>query len=249
MDLVHQARLEYNNDSSYSSSSGGFGGFLNDMLGDEHGCLNNPTAASSSSSWWWWWQAMPALPPLPAMAVALGITLHAPWSVLYHWKYAHALPAGAPRTNHWSRRMDQSMIHVASAIIAYGTSGSWDFFMANVFYNLDCVYRQLHEAKVRPRRNKVRLLISVIAYTLPIIWHEGHDNWALFGQLWLVLLIGFWLFGLYPIGGWSHCVFHLVAMLLPPLLMKAACRLPVAQEQMKLAAQCVVLAEQRAAVQ
>jgi hypothetical protein len=139
------------------------------------------------------------------------------------------------------------MIHVASAIIAYGTSGSWDYFVANVLYNADCVYRQLHEQRVRPRRNKVRLLISVIAYTLPIIWHKGHDNWFLFGQLWIVLLVGFWLFGLYPIGGWSHCVFHLVAMLLPPLLMQAACRLPVAQEQMQLAAQCVVLAEHRAA--
>jgi len=89
-----------------------------------------------------------AMPPLTIMAIALGITLHAPFSFLYHWKYASSLPPGLPRTNHWSRRMDQSFIHVCSALMAFGTTGSWDYFFVNVLFNCDCIYRQFKK-KVR----------------------------------------------------------------------------------------------------
>ena len=122
--------------------------------------------------------------------------------------------------------MDQSMIHVASALIAYGTSGSWDFFVANAFYNADCIYRQF-KAKVRPRRNQVRLLISFLAYSMPIL---RRGDLMLFIHLWTVLGLSFWLFCKYPIGGWSHSAFHLVIALAPPLIMTAACDLPVAQQ-------------------
>ena len=66
---------------------------------------------------------MHALPPLPLLAIALGITLHAPWSFLYHYNCATILPPDTSRIEHWSRRMDHSMIHVASALMSYGTSG------------------------------------------------------------------------------------------------------------------------------
>jgi hypothetical protein len=209
----------------------GFGGLANVVLGDAHGCL--PPDAS------WFLHNMPALPPLPVMAVALGIILHAPFSFWYHWKTPQ-LPRGSARTTHWTRRMDQSMIHVASALLAYATSGSWDYFFANVLYNTDCIYRQFQH-KVRPRRNQIRIGISIVAYTLPII--RRGEFW-LFGKLWMVLLTSGWLFGTYPIGGWSHCAFHFVIALLPSLLMNAACELPSAQDQMKLAAQCLVAGQQ-----
>lgn len=222
-DLVQEMREE----STDAAIGGlrGFGGLANAFVGDSRGCLP-PT----------YWHNIPALPPLPLLAVAAAITVHAPFSFLYHYKYAHSLPPGAPRTNHWSRRMDQAMIHLASALISYGTSGSWDFFVANVIYNADCIYRQF-QRKVRPRRNKIRIMISVVAYTMPIL--RRGDIW-LFFQIWSVFGFGFWLFGAYPIGGWSHAAFHLVVALAPPLLMVAACELPASLEQMKLAARCVL---------
>jgi hypothetical protein len=211
----------------------GFGGLANVVVGDAHGCL------PPESSAWWFPHNMPALPPLPVMAVALGIILHAPFSFWYHWKTPQ-LPRGSARTTHWTRRMDQSMIHVASALLTYATSGSWDYFIANVLYNTDCIYRQF-QTKVRPRRNQIRIGISIVAYTLPVL--RRGEFW-LFGKLWVVLLTSGWLFGTYPIGGWSHCAFHFVIALLPSLLMNAACELPSAQDQMKLAAQCLVAGQQ-----
>eukprot|EP00565_Helicotheca_tamesis_P003055 CAMPEP_0185741250 /NCGR_PEP_ID=MMETSP1171-20130828/38858_1 /TAXON_ID=374046 /ORGANISM="Helicotheca tamensis, Strain CCMP826" /LENGTH=304 /DNA_ID=CAMNT_0028413209 /DNA_START=2292 /DNA_END=3203 /DNA_ORIENTATION=- len=42
-----------------------------------------------------------ALPPLPVVAAAIGIILHMPFSFLYHWTYAHRLPPGSARIEHW----------------------------------------------------------------------------------------------------------------------------------------------------
>lgn len=185
------------------------------------------------------WHHMPALPPLPVLAAAFGIIFHAPFSFLYHWKYAHSLPPGAARTTHWSRRMDQAMIHFASACMSYATSGSWDFFVANCLFNADCMYRQF-KTRVRPRRNKVRIIISILAYTIPIVRRGDAE---LFLRLWFVLLVSGWLFIHYPIGGWSHAAFHLTIAFAPPLLMLAALDLPASQEAMTRAAQCAVTLE------
>jgi hypothetical protein len=90
--------------------------------------------------------------PVPVIFVALAISLHAPFSFLYHYKYASSLPVGLGRTDHWSRRLDQSMIHAASALISYSTSGNGYFFIANFLYNADCMRRQC-EKKVRTARS------------------------------------------------------------------------------------------------
>lgn len=231
----------------------GFGGLANDIVAHEtHGCLQHESTIIDDNShhaggllFGWIFAIphnMPALPPLPVVAVAAAIVLHAPWSFLYHWKYAHSL-SGTARTLHWSRRLDQVFIHVASALISYGTSGSWDYFFANCLFCADCVHRQFQH-KVRPRRNQVRIAISFLAYCLPVL---RRGDFELFGKLVGIMMASGWLFGSYPIGGWSHCVFHFVIALLPPLLMSAACELPIAQDQMKLAAQCVVYNERLSA--
>lgn len=201
----------------------------NDLPLDDSQCLSNV-----------WLPHLHAIPPLPVIAGAFGIICHAPFSFIYHWSYAHRLPAGFARTNHWSRRMDQAMIHFCSASMAYATSGRLDFFFANLLFNADCFYRQFQK-QVHPRRNQIRIAISVVAYTIPIF---RRGDFELFAQLWVILSISFILFGLYPIGGWSHSVFHLVASFLPPLLMDAALDLPASQEQLKFAAQCAALARQ-----
>jgi hypothetical protein len=230
--MVREASGEHFNleTTSSSSSSSGFEDFINHAIGDTHGCLTHSLP--------WLPHNMPALPPLTVMAVAIGILCHAPFSFLYHWFYAHHLPAGAPRTTHWSRRMDQSMIHFASACMSYATSGSWDFFVANVLFNAECIYCQF-KRKVRPRRNKIRIIISILAYVVPIL---RRGDLELFVKISVVLGISGWLFIYYPIGGWSHAAFHLVIACAPPLLMMAATELDSSQQQLKLAANCAAAA-------
>jgi hypothetical protein len=183
------------------------------------------------------WHSMPALPPLPVLAVAIGICLHAPWSFLYHWTYAHSMSA-TQRSKHWSRRMDQSMIHVASAFLSYASSGSLNFFFANVLYNMDCVRRQFRPT-VRPKRNQMRILFSIVAYTLPLVKRGEYSS---FVHLWILFAISGWFFVQYPVGGWSHAVFHIVIAWVPPLLMRTATQLPASAPQLQLAALCAAAA-------
>jgi len=178
-----------------------------------------------------------AFPPLPLLAIAIGITLHAPFSFLYHYNCALILPPDISRIEHWSRRMDHSMIHVASAFLSYGTTGRWDYFIINSIYNLDCVYRQFLPI-VNPKLNKIRILISFVSYTIPVL---KRGNFTTFMQLWFIIVISAWLFAKYPIKGWSHSAFHVVMSLLPHLLMVFACTLPSSQNQIRTAARCAVV--------
>lgn len=178
------------------------------------------------------WHSMPAMPPLTVLAVAVAIALHAPFSFMYHWKFASKYDI-----LHWSRRLDQSFIHVASALVSFATSGSWDYFCANVLFNAECIYR-LHLPRVRPRMNQVRIAMSILAYVLPIFWR---GDYSLVSQVLVVLGVGGWLFSAYPVGGWSHSAFHIVMCLLPPLIMEAATELPVSEAQMRAASSCLRL--------
>jgi hypothetical protein len=171
--------------------------------------------------------------PAPVWAVTWAIFLHAPASMLYHGYYAPNIAAPL-RLLHWSRRLDHAMIHVASTLLSYATSHSVPYLLLNVVYNARGVVAQCDGHAVSPQRNKRRIFISVVLYTLPLLWY-GHDDdhdqqqatvhaagISLFLQCWLVLGLGGWLFATYPIGGWSHCAFHLVLALLPPLVLNAA---------------------------
>lgn len=191
-----------------------------------------PTRCISSSLF----PRLHALPPLPLVAIALGICLHAPFSFLYHWVYARSLPPGFSRINHWSRRMDHAFIHVCTFFLSFGASGRWDVFWVNFLYNMDCIYRQF-ETNVRPGRNKIRILIATFLCTLPIL---SDGNVSQFLNLWAVFLVAAWFFASYPIGGWSHSAFHIVLWLLPPILMDGAIELPASQAALKVAAECAV---------
>jgi len=186
-----------------------------------------------------WFPHLHALPPLALLATAIGILSHAPFSMIYHWRYAHRLPAGFPRTNHWSRRMDQAMIHVMCAFISYGLSGDWRYFLANALFNMDCFYRQFLQ-KVRPRRNQVRIGMSIFFYALPLLMR---GEFGAFSKLAVLCAFSGWLFGQYPIGGWSHAVFHICLAFIPPLLFPFALKLSSSQSQLELAAHCAILAD------
>eukprot|EP00546_Thalassionema_frauenfeldii_P003891 CAMPEP_0178920910 /NCGR_PEP_ID=MMETSP0786-20121207/15265_1 /TAXON_ID=186022 /ORGANISM="Thalassionema frauenfeldii, Strain CCMP 1798" /LENGTH=323 /DNA_ID=CAMNT_0020595025 /DNA_START=169 /DNA_END=1140 /DNA_ORIENTATION=- len=188
---------------------------------------------------WEWFPNLVAIPPAPILAVMIGITLHAPFSFLYHWKCASILPPGIRRTTHWSRRMDHSMIHVASTFLSFATSGSWDYFIVNALFSADCIYRQFKK-KVRPHVNQIRIGLSLVAYSLPIL---KRGEFSVFFKCWTILFTAGYFFVRYPVGGWSHSVFHIILAFMPPYLMQVASTLPTSREYMEVAAQCAVLAE------
>jgi hypothetical protein len=96
----------------------------------------------------WVLRDLHAMPPLPMIFIALGLVTHAPVSFVYHWHYCTTLPPGKPRFDHWSRKLDQAFIHVASAFVSYGTSGRWDYFALNVVYNAYCAWCTLISSTV-----------------------------------------------------------------------------------------------------
>jgi len=206
--------------------------YAHDMIDDNE--FDNSQCITSS-----WLPNMHALPPLPPLAAAIGILCHAPFSMIYHWRYAHRLPPGLARTTHWSRRMDQVMIHFCSICMAYATSGRLDLFLVNGLYNVDCMYRQCL-LEVRPKRNQTRIGISILGVTIPLLLR---GQFLVFLKLFALFSTGGWLFGKYPIGGWSHSVFHLVMATIPPIMFASALDLSASQSQLEVAAHCAILAE------
>ncbi|KAL7540861.1 hypothetical protein ACHAXR_010443 [Thalassiosira sp. AJA248-18] len=199
-----------------------------EALGNEHSWIENIGCINS--------QALPyltALPPLPVFAAAIGLLVHSPFSMLYHWRYASWVDS-SKRVQHWSRRLDNAFIHFASACASYATSGRMDYFVLNAIFNLDCAYRQFEE-EVRPKRNQVRIATSILLYLLPVLVY-GH--YTLFLQFMILFGVGGWLFVGYPVAGWSHGLFHLMLAFLPHLVMTASMQLESSQLQISLAAKC-----------
>lgn len=201
-------------------------------------------------------------PPPTILAICLGILIHCPCSFLYHWQYA-ANPDATARFQHWSRRLDHSAIHFCSIFWAYGLSGSpcgptssrhedtttttttfrdthhvlWSCFVAvNVLYNIDSI-RCHWEKEIQPRRNQLRILISMLLYTSPLLWQE--PNLVVFGQVWVLFAVALWFFAAYPIGGWSHAAFHVIMVGVPPILLDRVAILEASSVWSRAAAQCV----------
>lgn len=153
-----------------------------EAFGNEHGWIERIGCINSSL-----FPHLPALPPLPVVAAAVGILVHSPFSMLYHWRYATIIES-SQRVQHWSRRLDHAFIHFASSCAAYATSGRVDFFLLNAAFNLDCAYRQFEE-RVRPKRNLSRIITSVHLYLLPLL---VYGQYALFLQFYLMFIVGGW---------------------------------------------------------
>ena len=197
--------------------------------GEPTGCLN----------WTYFPNLTYVLPPPTIIAICLGIIVHCPWSFIYHWKYA-ANPNPAERLKHWSRRMDHSAIHAASICWSYAIScGSIPFLLLNLIYNADCI-RCHWEEEIKPRRNQVRILGSMLLYTSPLLFMQDDDGsrFVLFRKIWSYFVVAVWCFAAYPIGGWSHAAFHIVMVAVPVLLLDMAAKMEAEREWSMAAAQC-----------
>ena len=193
------------------------------------------------------------MPPLTIWAIVLGILLHAPCSFLYHWKYAaapHLNHNPVARIQHWSRRLDHSAIHMCSIFWSYATSaGHLPFFALNLVYNIDSI-RYHWQPEIRPRRNQLRILGSMLLYTSPLLWRTDEEDgggsrqplrFQLFGKIWVIFCVALWLFAAYPLRGWSHAAFHMVMVAVPPLLWEMVAHDEVYGDWSMAAAHCAVL--------
>ena len=197
--------------------------------------LNNENGSTSDSCWnLWIFPYLAAMPPLPVLFVAVGVVLHFPFSFIYHWKYAIALPSGFPRISHWSRRLDHCFIHVISACFSLSSGGSWTYFCFCVLFNGNSAI--LHfKKKVYPHRNQIRLAIALTLFVIPLILRGKIET---FIQVLSLLAFAGWLFISYPVGGWSHALFHVVVAFIPPILIRSACELNSSEIYIEVAARC-----------
>ena len=167
---------------------------VREAFGNEHGWIENFGCINSQV-----FPYLKALPPLPVVAAVFSGLVHSLCSVLYHMKCATSIEP-SKRIKHWSRRLDHASIHFSAACASYATSGRMDYFLLNAAFNLDCGLRQIEE-KVQPRRNLVRIAMSILFYILPVL---VHGDYALVFQYFVMFAVGGWLFVQYPVGGWSH---------------------------------------------
>lgn len=179
-----------------------------------------------------------ALPPLPTLFMFLGFFFHAPCSIYYHLLCAFKLPSGPKRMTHWSRRLDQAMIHGMSVFHCLGYSGNVDYTLIVLAFSLDSAYRLFQNGVHRPRRILARM---VLAFILPILPLLSHGRVLEFCQLIAIFAAGGWLFSAYPLGGWSHGAFHVVLALSNPITMRATTKLMMSQEAIEIGAKCAIL--------
>mmetsp|Transcript_9914 Transcript_9914/g.21039 ORF Transcript_9914/g.21039 Transcript_9914/m.21039 type:complete len:353 (-) Transcript_9914:28-1086(-) len=191
------------------------------------------------------WALFPRLtymPPPTILSISIGVLLHCPCSFIYHWFYA-ANPNPTERFKHWSRRLDHSAIHACSILWSYSIScGSVPFVVFNLAYNADCIRRHFEE-EIKPRRNQLRIIGSMLLYTSPLLFMQDDDGsrLQLFRKVWGLFVVAVWFFAAYPVGGWSHAAFHIVMIGVPPLLLDMAAKMEADGDWSMAAAQCAVL--------
>jgi len=177
-----------------------------------------------------------SLPPLTIISMTIACCLHSPCSMYYHLLCAYKLPPGPKRMDHWARRLDQAMIHVMSFMYGYATSANTDYLLVAMAFNIDSMYR-LFQKGMRPKRTLYRMILAFLIPVLPILLRGEILN---FLMLLTIYSISGWLFSAYPLGGWSHCAFHLVVCFSNPILIRASLHLDAAvvRDSIDLAAKC-----------
>ena len=178
-----------------------------------------------------------ALPPIATISVALGYMLHSPCSMFYHYLCAYKLDTAPRRMDHWSRRLDQSIIHFLGCFVNFGTSGSIAYCLMTLAFSVDSIVR-LFKPGFRPKENQIRMVLTMSFSVMPAVIYGYYDDAA---KIALIYAISAWIFAKYPFGGYSHGIFHLVAALATPIQLGMSTRLIASQEAIDIAAKCTVL--------
>ena len=139
------------------------------------------------------------------MVALLGTALHAPVSCGYHLMCAAKL--NPDPVDCVGRKLDQTFIHVAAALLTYGTSHSVQYTAAAAALNTRYI-RLLwtngpHDT---PKARRLRIALAYAVYLLPVFL----NNVRIGGRIFLSLLLssGAFIFDK-ALRGVGHTVFHL----------------------------------------
>ena len=141
-----------------------------------------------------------ALPPAPVLLAAIGIITHTPCSILYHVLCAWYIPSGPKRIDHWSRRLDQAMIHFISTCWCYASSANLAYSFCALIINAYSAIQLFSQRAHKPKQVIGRIAISLLLPVFPFIV-RGEPS--LIAQLLCIYGLSFWLFAKYPLGGKS----------------------------------------------
>lgn len=178
-----------------------------------------------------------AVPPIATLCIVIGFFVHSPFALYYHFACAFQLPPGLIRFDHWSRRMDQAMIHVLGMFWSYGLSGNLKYSLALIAFNVDSIYH-LWQKDIRPKNSFYRQVILIASWLLPLLMR---GEWSDFFLVTIIYAIGGWIFAVYPFGGWSHTIMHFVLILSNPIFLASSAKLSSSKESITLAATCALL--------
>jgi hypothetical protein len=182
---------------------------------------------------------LPAMPPVATLSIVLGYVLHSPCSVYYHLLCAFKIPPGPKRLDHWSRRLDQAMIHVMGTFVSYGISGSIKYGLISSAFTVDSIYR-LFKPIHQPQSILIRMIICFLMPLFPALIYGYFEEVF---QFLLIYAVSGWMFTTYPLGGYSHGFFHLIAALSNPIQLVLSTKLLTSRQAIEIAATCVVAAQ------
>lgn len=176
-----------------------------------------PTAVLAVNAW--------HAPNRMVVVLLMGSSMHLPVSFTYHLSAAfHRYP---DRLDNDMRRLDQSMQHVIGTMFSFALSGSLPYLLLNLAINTHGIMQLWDAGKSSDGRRWVALMLSVVMYTLPMLWRGDIANYGLaMGSM----LIG----GLSFVPelnkrvflGWGHMIFHATLMVYAQALADSAVKVP-----------------------
>jgi len=142
--------------------------------------------------------------------VIIGSAVHSPLSMYYHMRVALSgaglYPLRCPIDN-TPRRLDQTGIHVLHCFAALALSGGCvAYTLAATLFNMSCIRLQWQQ-EVVPKRNQRNVFISSFLYLLPMVWR---CDWTNLARYFTWAIPGVYCFVKYPLGGYSHAIFHVL---------------------------------------
>ena len=139
--------------------------------------------------------------------LVIGATLfHAPFSIIYHVRSAYEMDTD--RLDNFWRRSDQAAIHITSTLYTIAISRSVIYSIFSLIFNgysIKRIYAKKSDSVgTRPR---IRIAISIITYTAPILWYGDKKR---FNKSLQIFTLASTCFVLSPqLLGYGHSFFHL----------------------------------------
>jgi len=141
-----------------------------------------------------------------AWLVIAATLFHAPFSIIYHVRTAYEMDTD--RLDNFWRRSDQSAIHITSTLYTIAISRSIIYSIFSLIFNgysIKRIYAKKSDSVgTRPR---IRIAISIITYTAPILWYGDKKRFTKSLQ---IFTLASTCFVLSPqLLGYGHSFFHL----------------------------------------